>query len=215
MIVKHEAAVPHESSSRFHKIFLQDCKFIIGATKPADIPSVDVPEMAFVGKSNVGKSSLINFITNRKTLARTSNTPGRTRQINFFMLAEKLCLVDLPGYGYAQVSKDTHKDWEKLILKYLSNRPNLVLVCLLIDARRGIKNHDQMVIKLLADFNISFIIIFTKSDKITLKNHNDLIEHAAKFVENLHNFRQFIFTSARRNDGAEELRVSLGKYLSE
>src|SRR5690606_14140488 len=113
------------------KIFRQEVRFIAGATKPNQLPKISLPQVAFVGKSNVGKSSLITTICQRKKLARVSHTPGRTRQINFFLIAEKLVIADLPGYGFAKVPAKEKQNWEKLILYYLQNSPNLKLVNML------------------------------------------------------------------------------------
>ncbi len=116
-------------------LFAQACDFVMGAAQEAQLPAPALPEIAFAGRSNVGKSSLINALTGRKTLARTSNTPGRTREVNFFNLADKLMLVDLPGYGYARASKTEIARWNRLIEDYLKGRVNLQRVFLLIDAR--------------------------------------------------------------------------------
>ena len=124
-------------------LFAQPCDFVTGAVRLDQLPETALPEVAFAGRSNVGKSSLINALTGRKTLARTSNMPGRTREINFFLLAERLMLVDLPGYGYARAAKHQIQRWNQLITKYLKGRPNLCRVCLLIDARRGIMDADE------------------------------------------------------------------------
>ena len=120
-------------------LFSKETSFVKGVVDMQGLPSPDKIEVCFSGRSNVGKSSLINALTSRKTLARTSNTPGRTQQINFFQLEKKLMLVDLPGYGYAKASKTKIKDWSKFVLSYLENRPQLSRICILIDSRRGIK----------------------------------------------------------------------------
>ena len=130
-------------------LFAQNCEFILSAVSDKTLPQSTLNEIAFAGRSNVGKSSLINALTSRKTLARTSNTPGRTQQINFFQLEKKLMLVDLPGYGYAKASKRKIKDWSKFVLSYLENRPQLSRVCILIDSRRGIKKNDEAIMDYL------------------------------------------------------------------
>src|SRR6201996_4700025 len=119
------------------KLFAGPCDFIWGAASVDNLPPATLPEVAFVGRSNAGKSSLLNALTGRKTLARVSNTPGRTRQINFFNLGGKLVLADLPGYGYARASKSLADEWQNLIFAYLRGRANLCRVAVLIDARRG------------------------------------------------------------------------------
>ena len=147
-------------------LFATPCKFIAGAAAINQIPvDFDIPECAFVGKSNVGKSSLINAVTGMNC-ARVSKQPGRTQQINFFSLADKIILADLPGYGYAAVSKQMRDEWDQLILHYLKNRKNLKRVYLLIDARRGIKDNDNQVMEILDSFVLSYQIVLTKADKI-------------------------------------------------
>src|SRR6202008_825585 len=116
-------------------LFAKECRFVAGAGNPAALPPVSLPEVAFIGRSNVGKSSLVNALTGRRMLARTSRTPGRTQQINFFDLGGRLMLVDLPGFGFAKVSKTKVRGWTGLIFRYLRGRPTLRRVCLLVDAR--------------------------------------------------------------------------------
>src|ERR1041384_7465139 len=130
-------------------LFAQECEFVRGAADLGGIPVTKLPEIAFAGRSNVGKSSLVNALTGRKTLARVSNTPGRTREINFFNLGGRLMLADLPGYGYAKVSKADHARWTELIFAYLRKRALLRRVVLLIDARRGVLKNDADVMALL------------------------------------------------------------------
>ena len=198
------------------KLFRQECNFVTSAVSKTSLPKTLLPEIAFVGKSNVGKSSLINSLIGRKNLARVSCTPGRTRQINFFALGNKLMLVDLPGYGYAKVSMVEHKNWEKLIVNYLFNRKNLSLVCLLIDARRGIKLNDLTVINMLEEQNVHFQIVLTKADKLSKTALTILNEQIKTFINEYKNCNQeVIITSARRQDGAQELRLSLGQYRAQ
>src|SRR6201999_616344 len=140
------------------------CEFIWGAARPDDLPPAKLPEVAFVGRSNAGKSSLINALTGRKTLARVSNTPGRTREINFFDLGGRLMLADLPGYGYAKVSKADHARWTELIFAYLRERATLRRVVLLIDARRGVLENDADVMALLDRAAVSYQLVLTKID---------------------------------------------------
>jgi len=193
------------------KLFRQEAKFIAGAGSVNQLPKTGLPEIAFIGKSNVGKSSLINTLCNFQGLARVSHSPGRTRQINFFSLAEKLLLVDLPGYGYAKVPARIKQDWELLITYYLKNSINLKLVNLLIDARRGIKEHDSEIIKLLISYNRNFQIVFTKVDKIN--SQEELISNVKNFLASLCYSCNVIGTSSRSKDGTKELRFSLAKCL--
>ena len=152
------------------KLFSGECKFIAAALNISAIPSEECYEIAFAGRSNVGKSSLVNALTNRKTLARTSQTPGRTRQLIFFELKQhltKLRLVDLPGYGYAKAPKKDIQSWTSLTIKYLKGRPSLRTVCLLIDCRRGVGDFDKLIMKELNSAAVSWIVILTKSDTLT------------------------------------------------
>jgi len=148
------------------KLFVSPCEFVWGTGNIESLPPQGLPEVAFVGRSNVGKSSLINALTNRKTLARVSQTPGRTREINFFKLGDRLMLADLPGYGYAKASKVVAAEWQKLIFAYLRGRASLRRVALLIDARRGVSNLDRDVMRLLDEAAVSFALVLTKSDKL-------------------------------------------------
>ena len=195
------------------KLFRQEAKFIAGAAAISQIPKVYLPQVAFWGKSNVGKSSLINSICNNASLARVSHTPGRTRQINFFSLNNKLILVDLPGYGFAEVPISIKRQWEILITHYLRNSTSLKLVNLLIDSRRGIKPPDIEIMKLLLSCNKNFQIVYTKSDKITQR---ELLTITAKnLLATLDYSCNVIYTSSRSKEGARELQVSLAKCIKQ
>lgn len=179
------------------------------ATLP-DLPEPSLPEIAFAGRSNVGKSSLLNGLTGRKTLARTSNTPGRTRELNFFDLAGRLMLVDLPGYGYARASKTEITRWNTTLRDYLRGRPNLQRLCLLIDARHGLKVGDEEMMKMLDASAVVYRVVLTKVDKlsaaeleiITAKVAAALKTHPAALPE-------LITTSARKSLGISELQTDL------
>ena len=148
------------------RLFAREARFLAGAPTAAALPRDTLPEIAFAGRSNVGKSSLVNALTGRRTLARTSNTPGRTRQINFFDLDTRLMLVDLPGYGYAEAPKIEVRRWTALLRRYLETRTALRRVCLLIDSRHGIKDVDYPLILMLDDAGVSYQIVLTKADKL-------------------------------------------------
>lgn len=148
------------------RLFAGSCDFVAGAATADAIPALKLPEVAFVGRSNVGKSSLINALTGRNALARVSQTPGRTRQINFFDLGRKVMLVDLPGYGFAQASKAMVEEWQGLILDYLRGRANLKRVLLLIDARRGVMDTDRQAMGILDKAAVSYAGVLTKMDKL-------------------------------------------------
>ena len=191
-------------------LFAQQCTFVAGVVQVGGLPPDALPEVAFAGRSNVGKSSLINALTNRKTLARTSNTPGRTQQINFFDLGGRLCLVDLPGYGYARASKDKVRRWNALIRDYLRGRAGLRRVCLLIDARHGLKPGDREVMALMDAAAVSYQIVLTKSDKL---HGSDLEARLAETVQATARrpacHPDIAATSAERGRGIPELRAAL------
>lgn len=193
------------------KIFKLEAQFIAGVAKINQFPKLFLPQFAFMGKSNVGKSSLINKICNRKSLARVSHTPGRTQQINFFSIANKLLLADLPGYGFAKVSGNQRINWEKLIIYYLENSDKLVLVNLLIDARRGIQENDIQLMHLLKNNNKNFQIIFTKSDKI--KSKEQFIKEMNAHLFLLGFDCNIILASSKSGEGAKELQISMLQLL--
>ncbi|MGE0754456.1 MAG: ribosome biogenesis GTP-binding protein YihA/YsxC [Alphaproteobacteria bacterium] len=148
------------------KLFKQPCRFVAGAADTASLPKSAQPEIAFIGRSNCGKSSLINALVGQKTLVRTSQKPGRTQQINFFLLADKLMLVDMPGYGFAAVSKKQKNQWNRLITNYLAYRHNLMRICVLADARRGLMESDHEVMALLDEMATPYNMVLTKTDLI-------------------------------------------------
>ena len=147
-------------------LFAAQCTFLLSSADENDLPALGVTEVAFAGRSNVGKSSLLNALTGRKGLARASNTPGRTRLLNFFDLGGRLILVDLPGYGYARASKTDIARWTQLTRGYLKGRPQLRRVCLLVDARHGLKSSDRQVMAELDTAAVSYQIVLTKADKV-------------------------------------------------
>src|ERR1700749_3204423 len=148
------------------KLFAGPCDFIWGASSVDNLPPQTLPEIAFVGRSNAGKSSLLNALTGRKALARVSNTPGRTRQINFFNLGNKIVIADLPGYGYAKASKSLADEWQNLIFEYLRGRQNLSRVAVLIDVRRGVMDTDEQAMTLLDQAAVSYAVVLTKLDQL-------------------------------------------------
>jgi GTP-binding protein len=200
--------------SKGNWLFAGSCEFKIGATKIEHIPESSVAEVAFAGLSNVGKSSLINALTNRTTLAKTSQTPGRTRQLNFFLLRDAITLVDLPGYGYAQASKSDIKNWTDLTKKYLKGRPNLVRVFVLIDSRRGVKDSDRQIMDILDESAVNYQIILTKTDKVKKtdveKIISDIKEEAHKHIA-LHPI--VIPTSSQKNTGIDLLRAQIAEFI--
>lgn len=195
-----------EALKAAERLFRGECRFVAGAKKPADLPEEGLPEVAFAGRSNVGKSSLINALTGRKALARTSNTPGRTQQINFFELAGGLRLVDLPGYGFAAASKDKIDSWTGLIRTYLKHRQSLKCVCLLIDARHGPKDSDIGAAGVLEGLGVPYVAVLTKCDKVKPP------ALAALVAEMEGAFPAVCATSATKGAGIPELRTLLMSY---
>ena len=196
------------------KLFAQKCEFVQGAARPEQIPPPTGDEVAFAGRSNVGKSSLVNALVGQKALARSSTTPGRTRQINFFDLGGRLVLVDLPGYGYARASKSDIAAWTNLVRYYLRQRANLRRVCLLIDARHGPKETDFEVMSLLDESAVSYLIVLTKIDKLDgLDLGAPTKRVAASIAKRPAAYPTVFATSARNGTGIDDLRVSLRELV--
>ncbi|MBU6298107.1 MAG: ribosome biogenesis GTP-binding protein YihA/YsxC, partial [Alphaproteobacteria bacterium] len=169
-----------------------------------------LPEVAFVGRSNAGKSSLVNALTGRKTLARVSQTPGRTREINFFNLGGRLMLVDLPGYGYAKASKSLAAEWQRLIFAYLRGRANLRRVALLLDGRRGVMDVDTSVMDLLDAAAVSYCLSLTKIDKVPPPERPVLLSDImAKARQHTAAYPEVFATSALKSEGLDALKVQL------
>ncbi len=205
-IKKAEAAFIEEG----RLLFAKECEFVAGAATLDMLPDLPLNEIAFAGRSNVGKSSLINALTNRNTLARTSNTPGRTQQINFFELGGSMSLVDLPGHGYAKASKTKIQAWTDLVNTYLKGRAKLRRVCLLIDSRHGLKDVDRELMSMLDVAAVNYQIILTKTDKsnpdelksVIEKTENELSKRPAAHPE-------VFLTSSMKGIGIETLRAEL------
>jgi GTP-binding protein len=199
-----------EALEAARKFFAREVRFLMGCVRMEDLPETDLPEVAFAGRSNVGKSSLINAVTGRLKLARASNEPGRTREVNFFIADEALRLVDLPGYGFAKVSKGAARKFQNLGRDYLHGRPNLKRAYLLIDARHGLKAVDTEALEALDEAAVSYQIVLTKADKlkpaevatVTAKTLSQISRRAAAFP-------RVLATSAAKGAGIPELRAEI------
>ena len=198
------------------KLFAPEWRFVSAAGSPASLPAMRGDEIAFVGRSNVGKSSLINALTNRKGLARTSHTPGRTQELVFFAADDRVTLVDMPGYGFAAAPKAKVAAWTALIHAYLRGRANLLRVYLLIDARRGLTAADNEVLETLDAAAVSYQIVLTKVDEVKPAELAACLDatavalgrHPAAFPETL-------TTSAHAGAGIPELRAAIARLLTE
>jgi GTP-binding protein len=189
-------------------LFARPCSFLMGAVSLDGLPEPDLPEVAFAGRSNVGKSSLINALVNRHRLARASTEPGRTREINFFLLDERLRLADLPGYGFARASKTTARKFQELGRAYLRGRPNLKRVYLLIDARHGIKPPDEAALDALDLSAVSYQVVLTKADKLKPAEARAMAEATLKkLLRRPAAFPRVGLTSAASGLGLADLRA--------
>lgn len=194
-------------------LFKATCEFVAGAANIESLPPSAYPEIAFIGRSNVGKSSLINALTHRSSLARTSQNPGLTKQLNFFLLGERIMLVDMPGYGYAKVSKTQKNEWDNLIRSYLQGRTNLKRICLLIDSRRGVMPVDEEFMKMLDDCAVTYQIVLTKTDSIGKKALSELLQSLDKTIKSHVAAHPVVLpTSSTKKEGLEALQDELTAF---
>lgn len=197
-------------------LFAGSCDFFHGAQQLEQLPAAEGPEVAFAGRSNVGKSSLINALTGRKSLARASSEPGRTKQLNFFSLAHRLVLVDMPGYGFAKAARSVKEDWQEMMFAYLRGRPTLRRVILLLDARVETKASDREVMELFDKAAINFQVVLTKCDGLRPRAEQaryaevcqDISRHPAAHP-------LVIATSSQTGRGIPELRAELAGFATE
>lgn len=196
------------------KLFCGPCQFMLSVASLSQLPGSEVNEVAFCGRSNVGKSTLLNALCCRKDLAKVSSTPGRTQQLNYFNLDGKIRLVDLPGYGYAKAPETDVKKWQNMIFAYLQGRPNLRRVFLLIDSRHGLKKSDEETMKLLDKAAVPYQIVFTKADKVSRQELNKTMESTQAVLTKhpaAHNL--ILFTSSEKLIGLENVRAEIAGLI--
>ena len=211
-----EATAPPDWTEAGRKLFAGSCEFIFAAARSDGLPSVGPPEIAFAGRSNVGKSSLVNALTGRASLARTSRTPGRTQELIFFDLNGRARLVDMPGYGYAAVAKSKSASWGELARDYLRGRPSLLRVFVLVDGRHGLKESDHETMRALDRAAVSYAVVLTKGDEVKATERSvriaatldGLRKHVAAYPE-------VLLTSARTGDGVPALRAHIARLIAE
>jgi len=203
-----------ERLARGRELFNKKCDFVLSVANLNQLPDGDRVEVAFAGRSNVGKSSLINALFGQKKLAKTSSTPGRTQQLNYFNLDDKLYLVDLPGYGFAKAPKDIVKNWQKLINSCLVGRATLRRVFLLIDSRHGIKKIDEEIMEMLDKAAVTYQIVLTKIDKISTKELEKVLTATDRIVrEHTAAHVTILKTSSEKNLYLDELKAETADLL--
>ncbi len=187
-------------------MIIKDAQFILSSTEIDKCPAPTLPEYAFIGRSNVGKSSLINMLTNHKGLAKTSSKPGKTQLINHFLINNEWFLTDLPGFGFAKVSKDTKAKWDTMINKYLVKRENLMCVFLLIDSRLELQKVDKNLMEFLGENQVPFVIIFTKIDKLSKpKIESNIASIKKEMLRDWDALPEMFASSSEKQIGKEEI----------
>ncbi|WP_299589065.1 ribosome biogenesis GTP-binding protein YihA/YsxC [uncultured Tateyamaria sp.] len=199
-----------QTAERGRLLFAGETEFVKGVVAMSGLPSADRMEVCFAGRSNVGKSSLINALTGRKGLARASNTPGRTQEINYFTAGESHYIVDLPGYGYANAPLPIVAKWQKLLKQYLSGRQTLRRAFVLIDARHGVKKVDEEILSLLDSAAVTFQCVLTKTDKVKARDRDAVLAQTrAALAKHPAAFPELILTSSEKGDGIATLRATI------
>jgi GTP-binding protein len=211
-----DAAAVADWAEAGRKLFAGKCEFIFAAARSDGLPPIGAPEVAFVGRSNVGKSSLVNALTGRSSLARTSRTPGRTQELIFFDLHGQARLVDMPGYGYAAASKEKAAAWGALARNYLRGRPTLLRVFVLVDGRHGLKESDQETMRLLDAAAVSYAIVLTKGDELKASDKSARIAATLEALrKHVAAYPEVMLTSARTGEGIADLRAHIARLLAE
>ena len=191
-------------------LFSKPCTFVLGVAQLTQLPNSELNEVAFAGRSNVGKSTIINALTGRNSLVKTSKTPGRTQQLNFFNLDEQIHIVDLPGYGFAQAPESVVKQWQKVIFTYLKGRVNLKKVFILIDSRHGVKAVDLEIMEMLDKAAVIYQIVLTKTDKISAVALTEVIESTkTEIKKHAAAYNELIVTSSVKGIGIDNLRAEI------
>jgi len=197
-------------------MIIKSAKFVKSSPDFKQCPETNLPEFAFIGRSNVGKSSLINMITGHKKLAKTSGTPGKTQLLNHFIINDSWHLVDLPGYGFAKISKKIRGTWEKMISDYLINRRNLLNTFILVDSRHEPQKSDMEFISWFGENELPFILVFTKSDKLgSTKLRNNIKAYQKVLLEQWEELPVSVITSAQNNLGKEELLGMINEMIND
>ena len=195
-------------------LFSKETNFVKGVVDMQGLPNPDKIEVCFSGRSNVGKSSLINALTGRKGLARASNTPGRTQEINFFSIREKHYLVDLPGYGYADAPVKIVEQWQNLLKQYLAGRQSLRRAFMLVDGRHGVKKVDTEIMSMLDSSAVTFQVVLTKLDKVKEKDRENILEQVrSNLQKHPAAFPEIILTSSEKGWGIQTLRSVIAKLV--
>lgn len=211
---EHERSALDEEIEAGIALFNRPWTFVLGVVRLDQLPDADRPEIAFAGRSNVGKSSLINALVGRRALARTSNTPGRTQELNFFTADIPLYIVDLPGYGYAKAPKERVTVWTKLTRRYLVGRPNLARAFLLIDARHGLKANDLETMAALNSAAVSFQVVLTKIDKLKPSDRQPVIDRTLQaLAREPAAHPEVLATSSVTGDGLDPLKGAIARVM--